>query len=99
LPHPHFRLLVITGFLGGYTTYSTFAFESLTLWERGERGISVAYMGSSLLVGFVAVALGVALARGLTQPPVDRTVRSDAPIEKGALPPPPIPQTESEAAP
>jgi CrcB protein len=48
LPHPNFRLLIITGFLGGYTTYSTFAFESLTLWERGGRGASLGYMASTL---------------------------------------------------
>ena len=65
------------GFLGGYTTYSTFAFESLTLWERGERGISLAYVASTVLVGFVAVTLGVALARDLTIPQDERTARSD----------------------
>jgi CrcB protein len=63
LPHPHFRLLVVTGFLGGYTTYSSFAFESLTLWERGEARLSIVYVLSTLLCGFVAVTLGVALAR------------------------------------
>ncbi len=63
LPHPHFRLLVVTGFLGGYTTYSSFAFESLTLWERGEKGMSVAYVSSTVIVGFLSVTLGVALAR------------------------------------
>jgi CrcB protein len=66
LPHPNFRLLVITGFLGGYTTYSSFAFESLTLWERGEKGLSLGYMASTLLLGFLAVSMGVALGRGLT---------------------------------
>lgn len=68
LPHPNLRLLVVTGFLGGYTTYSTFAFESLTLWERGEKGASLGYMVSTVVAGFLAVALGVALARELTIP-------------------------------
>ncbi|GIW88431.1 MAG: putative fluoride ion transporter CrcB [Isosphaeraceae bacterium] len=63
LPHPSARLLVVTGFLGGYTTYSTFAFESLTLWERGERGLSLAYIVSTVAVGFLAATLGVILAR------------------------------------
>jgi CrcB protein len=66
LPHQNVRLLVVTGFLGGYTTYSTFAFESLTLWERGGKGLSLGYMASTLVSGFLAVSLGVALARGLT---------------------------------
>lgn len=65
LPHPHLRLLVVTGFLGGYTTYSSFAFESLTLWERGERGPSLAYIAGTVAAGLVGVVLGVALARGL----------------------------------
>ena len=66
LPHPHVRLLVLVGFLGGYTTFSTFAFESLSLWERGERALSLANLAGSVVAGFAAVALGVALARGLT---------------------------------
>jgi CrcB protein len=68
LPHPSLRLLVVTGFLGGYTTYSSFALEAHTLWERGERWIGAAYMGSTLLAGFLAVWLGVALARAATEP-------------------------------
>lgn len=72
LPHPNARLLVVTGFLGGYTTYSTFAFESLTLWDRGERGLSLGYMASTVVAGFVAVTLGVALARELTVPSSER---------------------------
>lgn len=78
LPHQNFRLLVITGFLGGYTTYSSFAFESLTLWERGEKGLSIGYMASTLIVGFLAVFLGVASARTLTTPQAELSTRVDA---------------------
>jgi CrcB protein len=78
LPHPGVRLFVVTGFLGGYTTYSSFAFESLTLWERGERGISLSYMASTLVAGFLAVALGVALARAATIPAWERARAADA---------------------
>ena len=52
LPHPHARLLVVVGFLGGYTTFSSFSFEALALWERGELGLSLAYMGGSVAAGF-----------------------------------------------
>src|SRR4051794_34566966 len=52
LPHPHMRLLVLTGFLGGYTTFSTFAFESVTLWEHGERGLSLINLAGSVAAGF-----------------------------------------------
>lgn len=73
LPHPHARLLVVVGFLGGYTTFSSFSFEALTLWERGEPGLSLAYLGGSVAAGFGAVVLGVALGRELTVPRAERT--------------------------
>jgi fluoride exporter len=65
LPHPHVRMLVIVGFLGGYTTFSSYAYESLTLAERGEAGLALAYVTGSVLLGLTAVTLGVALARVL----------------------------------
>ena len=68
LPHPSLRLLMLVGFLGGYTTFSTFAFESLTLLERGESGLALANMAGSLGAGLAAVALGVGLARALIVP-------------------------------
>jgi CrcB protein len=84
LPHPNMRLLVVVGFLGGYTTFSTFAFESLTLWERGEIGLSLANMLGSIGAGFVAVGLGVGLARNLTVPTSERAARSDREIHARA---------------
>lgn len=66
LPHPNFRLLIVVGFLGGYTTFSTFEFDSLVLWERGEWGLSLANMAGSVLAGFLAVALGIGLGRAVT---------------------------------
>ncbi len=66
LPHPHARLHLVTGLLGGFTTYSAFAFESLTLWESEAKGLALAYMTSTLVCGFAAVAVGVALGRWLT---------------------------------
>src|SRR3954452_16537194 len=74
MPHPYFRLLVLVGFLGGYTTFSTFAFDSLTLLERGETGLSLANLGGSLAAGLTAVALGVGLARALILPGAERTM-------------------------
>ena len=67
LPHPHVRMLVIVGFLGGYTTFSSFAYESLTLAERGEVGLALAYVTGSVILGLIAVTIGVALARVLGQ--------------------------------
>lgn len=63
LPHSNARLFLITGLLGGYTTFSAYSFESLSLWERGDRWDAVAYVAGSVLAGLVAVVLGMALAR------------------------------------
>jgi CrcB protein len=68
LPHPNIRLLVITGFLGGYTTFSTFENDSLTLWERGEGLLMAANLIGSVAAGLAAVVLGTALARGPAEP-------------------------------
>ncbi len=65
LPHQNLRLLVITGFLGGYTTFSTFEYDSATLWQRGETWLAAANVVGSVVAGFVAVLLGIALGRGL----------------------------------
>jgi fluoride exporter len=65
LPHQNLRLLVVTGFLGGYTTFSTFEYDSAMLWERGETRLVAVNMAGSVVAGFVAVLLGIALARGL----------------------------------
>jgi fluoride exporter len=69
MPHPQIRLLLITGFLGGYTTFSTFENDSLTLWERGEALLMAGNIIGSVAAGLAAVWLGTALARGLTEPP------------------------------
>lgn len=84
LPHPNARLLVITGFLGGYTTFSTFEFDSATLWERGERGPMLVNMVGSVAAGFVAVLLGISLARAITTPSPERAPREGRPSGPGA---------------
>jgi CrcB protein len=66
-PHAHARLVVVVGFLGGYTTFSAYSFESLGLWERGDRMLCLVYMFGSVAGGFVGVVLGTALGRGLAK--------------------------------
>jgi fluoride exporter len=68
LPHPTARLLLVTGFLGGYTTFSTFENDNLNLWERGERRLMAVNVIGSVAFGLLAVVLGTALARGLAGP-------------------------------
>jgi CrcB protein len=60
----HWRLLIAVGFIGAYTTFSTFEYETLQLVAEGRRYHAAALnLLGSLLVGFVAAYLGVVLAR------------------------------------
>jgi fluoride exporter len=57
------RLALGVGFLGAYTTFSTFEFETHALVEDGAWIIATANMALSLVVGFIALRVGVVLAR------------------------------------
>ncbi|MEM9755170.1 MAG: CrcB family protein, partial [Pseudomonadota bacterium] len=61
----HLSPLVATGVLGGFTTFSAFSLEAVTLWERGETGLALAYVIGSVVLSIGALVLGLALARGL----------------------------------
>jgi fluoride exporter len=53
---------VAVGFIGTYSTFSTFAYESSTLLEEGSGIKALGYMLGSLIGGVIAVRLGIALA-------------------------------------
>lgn len=53
------------GFIGAYTTFSTFMLESLRLMEDGSYALAAANLAGSLAIGMVAVIAGVALGRAL----------------------------------
>ena len=55
---PTMRLLLITGFCGGFTTFSTFISENVNLCSSGHQLMSLAYMSASIIVGIVAFWLG-----------------------------------------
>lgn len=57
------RLLVATGFLGGFTTFSAFSLDFITLWQRGETVAALAYAAVSVIVSLLALAGGLALVR------------------------------------
>lgn len=61
---PHLRRVLGPGFLGAYTTFSTYAFESLTLVGTRGRRVAATYALGSLLAGTVAAAAGLALTGG-----------------------------------
>jgi CrcB protein len=64
-PSRYLRPFVATGFLGAYTTYSTFAVETDLLVRSGHAMIALAYGLGSLAAGFAAVWAGIWLARGI----------------------------------
>ena len=56
-------LFVAVGFCGGFTTFSSYAFDSVALFERGQWLLASANILSNNVLSLVAVLLGVALAR------------------------------------
>ncbi len=65
LVDPRWRLLIAVGFCGSYSTYSSYAFETLALFERGQWTAAAANVLGMNMACFVAVILGAALARSL----------------------------------
>ena len=65
LPHPSLRAAITIGFLGAYTTFSTFSLETLNLIEDGAVGLAVANVVGSVAAGLLAVYLGVVVGRAL----------------------------------
>jgi CrcB protein len=68
----YFRPFMATGFLGAYTTYSTFAVETDLLVRNGRWAVALAYAVASLAAGFSAVWGGVLLARAIPRLRRDR---------------------------
>jgi CrcB protein len=62
---PDLRLLLITGFLGGFTTFSAFSLDAISLFERGAVASGAAYMVASVGLSMVAVFAGLAIARAV----------------------------------
>lgn len=58
------RLLLMTGLMGGFTTFSAFGLETLDLIVHKHWGVALSYALSSLVLGVLATALGMALGTG-----------------------------------
>ena len=64
LPQP-VRLFLMTGVLGGYTTFSAFSLDAAILWERGRSGLAALYVAGSVAFAIGGLFAGLALARTL----------------------------------
>lgn len=60
---PVLRLALTAGFCGGFTTFSTFSAETITLLQQGRSGRAAAYVSLTLVLGFGATALGLFIGR------------------------------------
>ncbi len=67
--NPHLRLLIAVGFVGAYTTFSTFEYETAQLIEAKDFVRAVLYVALSFVVGLMAVWGGVFAARWMAQAP------------------------------
>jgi CrcB protein len=59
----NYRLLFVTGFCGGFTTFSAFSAESLRLFESGHILLGILYVAASVLIGIAVVWLGIWLLK------------------------------------
>lgn len=57
------RLALATGLLGGFTTFSAFSLDAVTLWERGQPMAAAGYVMVSVALGVLALVAGMAVSR------------------------------------
>jgi fluoride exporter len=60
---PEMRLLLATGFCGGFTTFSSFAYENVALVQASEYFYTIGYILLSVVLGFIAVYVGLLLVK------------------------------------
>ncbi|MBZ5594608.1 MAG: fluoride efflux transporter CrcB [Acidobacteriia bacterium] len=61
-PHPNWRLFLVVGILGGYTTFSSFEYETYQAVRDGARWMGMLYLTGSVALGYLGVWLGALLA-------------------------------------
>jgi CrcB protein len=60
---PELRAFLVTGILGGFTTFSAFSLDTMLLIERGAWGLALAYVLASVVLSVGALSLGLVLVR------------------------------------
>ncbi|MBZ4689971.1 MAG: crcB [Cereibacter sp.] len=60
-----FAPLLMTGMLGGFTTFSAFSLDAVTLYERGQIALAGGYVLGSVILSLAALVAGMAITRGL----------------------------------
>jgi CrcB protein len=59
------RLFLMTGVLGGFTTFSAFSLETISMWQRGEAASAAVYVVASVILSLIGLFAGMALVRSL----------------------------------
>lgn len=62
----NWRLFLMTGILGGYTTFSAFSLDTAVLYERGELGLAAFYVLGSVILSIAGVFAGLAIVRHMS---------------------------------
>lgn len=60
-----FAPLLMTGVLGGFTTFSAFSLDAVNLYQRGDMMLAAFYVFGSVMIGIIALIIGMAIARGV----------------------------------
>ena len=61
-PHPYWRLALVVGFLGGYTTFSAFSLQMLDMLMEGDLALALLYVFFSIVISLISVAMGYVIA-------------------------------------